>query len=695
MSNVGRGNGFWKQKRRNFVYSAPSGYENHQTSNAHPLSGNPSGARVADVVIPRKKMKSSHDYYGRKLEDEAVAELCQDLAPDAFDDDGVEIEDDFEDNDILTAEQLDEVDRIASLELEVPDKLTEQLSKEKHHAFDSQKVTTALCASKHVTWSCNSKQQEINFTGHQTRNIWPITISDSHDVSQSVPVCESVPLALFSQMSESLLAGNVSARASEMHGNVNNASERSRVSSLQKQLAELKTDHVAAKTKIKFLEEEKFGKDGELKILRDSLEHFRNEEKKLHEQMRSMQQKQLREQSEKEKELEKQVESLNTRLQFKEREVMQALEQNKKLSVTNHSPPKRKPLTSVLGDTFPTGNSFFHQSSPDRQKCPKLSKTSPRTPNTLQKNSSEACSSTKSSPVSVTDCQKEELPFKFEKNLMRIDKFENRCGVNLVGKLLSLENAETGNLDSQYNIGSPAVNSIISLLRENPQIVEKVGGLQKGNDCETVSCETLKLFDTQVSSVRTQSATALLGNSGQEEDNYLLALQSLEKLVNFDCDKSQISKLLSFLDLDETDGLPSRKDELSVVKILPVLESYLVRYLDHRQDVADESINSTGSKNLSTFSGTPESKDDGTVEQHKVTIRTLESVWNTLRVLNVLCLYSSEVRNTVLSCGEQPLTQSEGEARLQKVVSKPEVSNRSACALFYGLSYFSIVFLHV
>ena len=74
---------------------------------------------------------------------------------------------------------------------------------------------------------------------------------------------------------------------------------------------------MAANDKVKTLEEEKFCRDGEMRILRDSLQHFEAAEKKRQAETKAQEMQRIREQSEREKDLEKQIESLTTQIQFK------------------------------------------------------------------------------------------------------------------------------------------------------------------------------------------------------------------------------------------------------------------------------------------------------------------------------------------------------------------------------------------
>ena len=443
------------------------------------------------------------------------------------------------------------------------------------------------------------------------------------------------------------------------------------VNSLQHQLAELTSDHAAAKAKIKLLEEEKFSKDGELRILRDSLEHFQHEEKKLQEQLRNMQQKQVREQSEKEKELEKQVNSLNTRLQFKEREVMQALEQNKKLTLTNQSPPKRKQSTSYLGDSFPTtGSSFFNQQSPDRKKCPRLVNIS-STSNSERKWLNDSSSSkSKSTPASTVENQKDICAFNLEKKIMKIE-IETKSGINLAGKLLCLENAETTNLTDLYQTTRSSSSSVVSLLREHPAFGGNSVSLQTGNESGILNCETLKLFESQIPSVRTQHSSMHNSSQGEETD-YLVTLQSLERLVDLCHNYWDSSQHLHFLDWNKKDEPLGIREEILVVNFLPVLESFLTRFLSYN---FDESNNNSCSKTLSTQNESSGMVDDSTVEHFKKRLQMVESARITLRVLNVFCLSSYNVQSTIMLGGKEPGAFSESKCTLHEVSPKVKASS--------------------
>ena len=122
MANFGNNNLLGNQKRRNFIYNpAVSRPRDRNSSAAHSIvstKGAQLRASVPNIITcdsPHKRFKSSHDLPRKGAEDIAAEEACCDLPVDAFDE---EIDEDFDD-DLLTAEQLDECDRIASKELQI------------------------------------------------------------------------------------------------------------------------------------------------------------------------------------------------------------------------------------------------------------------------------------------------------------------------------------------------------------------------------------------------------------------------------------------------------------------------------------------------------------------------------------------------------------------------------------------------
>ncbi|XP_072510674.1 ATR-interacting protein isoform X4 [Notamacropus eugenii] len=164
-----------------------------------------------------------------------------------------------------------------------------------------------------------------------------------------------------------------------------NPSEKSRekipavdVSELEK----LKTQHEKLKEKMKAMQEEILIKNGEIKILRDSLHHT---ESSLEEKKRShflLEQEKIQALNDKEKEFSKKLQSLQSELQFKDAEMNELrtkLQNNGKASKATptlpipHVSPRKSPSRAIKPEacspqmgksTFPTKESFSASTSP-------------------------------------------------------------------------------------------------------------------------------------------------------------------------------------------------------------------------------------------------------------------------------------------------------------------------------------------
>lgn len=108
------------------------------------------------------------------------------------------------------------------------------------------------------------------------------------------------------------------------------------------------------KQKMVEAEQKYLSKDGEIKILRESLRKLTEEERKFKDHIQGLEHDLKTQQSDKEAKLVAEVEKLKTQLTFKEKEVQDAIEKHKKSSVTIASSPKsrKSPKVGFYSDAF-------------------------------------------------------------------------------------------------------------------------------------------------------------------------------------------------------------------------------------------------------------------------------------------------------------------------------------------------------
>nr|XP_061814226.1 ATR-interacting protein-like [Nerophis lumbriciformis] len=115
----------------------------------------------------------------------------------------------------------------------------------------------------------------------------------------------------------------------------------------------LEAQHASLRRKLKEVEEEIVSKNGEIRMLRDSLKGAQQEKETQRQTLALLEKQKEREQSEKEKELSKKVQSLQSELQFKEAEINEM--KSKLLSANKHK--------AANSPKLPNGLSQLHSSS--------------------------------------------------------------------------------------------------------------------------------------------------------------------------------------------------------------------------------------------------------------------------------------------------------------------------------------------
>ena len=697
MANFGNNNLLGNQKRRNFIYqTAVPRPRDRSAFAAQPVPSTSGGLLSASVPntaheSPHKRFKSSHGLPGKRDEEFAAAEACRDLPTDAFDEELDAIDEDFDD-DLLTAEQLDEFDRIASLELQSqrrdPSDLTCSLPQR------SERLSVNVPFSSHMDPGQDFSDEDDALTSTQEYVFGQSTLASSphtnfggtagFPVSSSrilqAPVIthpqERVDLVKPSPKDDSLLEsfvdqhnrsntllakGNVDCGAAgktaslpnnsrKNHGVTRDHSEDGQMESLRKEIEKLKAEYMTASAKVKTLEEEKFCKDGEIRILRDSLGYFEAEEKKRQGEARAMEKERAREQNQHEKDLEKQVENLTTQIQFKDREISQLIEKNKKRPASSTETSSTPPKKSVnLSEVFPTGSSFFQKTSPETKvksaRCVKPSGNDLKTPakqssqrlsegENSENSALSGTSSGTSTQEKVKTQRREAEACEREIVQLCVQSFPD---VELVQNLLSPQDKEC-HIPFQ-NPESRTLNdgSIISLLTLDTPYVNSHNITQRTTINETEASHTLRLFDTEATS-KLQGSTGVVMQKDPSTSSCSnsLVLQTLSGLLNH-------SQALSSK-FKHHHKLPA------AVNFLPLLESHIVHYTEKRTESNDDNILGTCLTRHSPTPDSPEPKDSSGFEsEHAKTLAALqETALTSLRLLNILVLYSCEVCECIL-----------------------------------------------
>ena len=686
MSNFSNNNLLGNQKRRNFIYN-PVATRSRDSSafTAQPGSSTSSVQPRANInqESPYKKFKSSHCLPDKRAEEIAAEEACRDLPLDAFDEDFDTLEDDFDEDLLTAAEQLDECDRVASMKLETQRTNPAELAS--NSPSRNENYSSADCSDENddtsakntqeyvVNTTYSSLSETVGFPVNSTREFRaPIVTHPEEDASvkhvKPLTKSDSVLLSFVDQFNGSVSLPSGHTRANSV-GKVNitdNSNCDKTVTShpgdelmqnLRKEIERLKADFATAGARVKTLEEEKFCKDGEIKILRDSLEHYQADEKRRQGEERAVQEQQAREQSQHEKELEKQVENLTTQIRFKEREISQMIEQNKKrtasLTEGSNSSPKRK--TVNLSEVFPTGSSFFQKTSPETKvKSPRCIKQSPNDLKNQSKQSSQRLSEGDNSENSAlsdnSSCSSTLKKMKAQQRETHISEreivqlhVESSLEVELVQNLLAPHEKELhllrGPENRIFNEGS-----IISLLSLDRPLPNFHPALQKTTFSETNISHTLRLFETQgTSKMQRSMGTATQKDCSISGDNTLV-MQTLSELLN----QCQVDSDLK--DITPTSKLKDHHHSPKAINFLSLLECHILHYIEQRTETTDDNILSTCLPRGSPTQDFAEPRDGlGFESEHAKNLATLQTTaLIALRLLNILVLYSYEVCECIL-----------------------------------------------
>lgn len=696
MANFGNSYLLGNQKRRNFIYN-PS-VSRPGVRNLAQESGAQLRSRVPNIKheSPYKRFKNSNGLPTKRLEETATEDACRDLPSGAFDE---EIVDDFDDE-LLTAEQLDQCDRMVSRELQSQrtdhnvDFIPNLPQKDEHRnasrnfvpfsshldrgqgSSDEDELLASHCTQDYATYSTPTKAH-TNFTdlpgfpANGSRIPRAPVVTNPEETANYVKTvakgdslletCVEHPCGPSNFLPKSdtdfVTTEGKASVASNFDNTVHDHSENEQINSLRKEIEKLKTEFMSSNAKVKRLEDEKFCKDGEIRILKDSLSHFESEEKKRQAEVKAIAEKQAREQSQHEKELQKQVENLTTQIQFKDREISQLVERNKKRSSSStelSSTPQKKPVS--LSEVFPTGSSFFQKKSPEAKvKSPRATKLNVKNMETPGKNNSQRLSEGDNSESSVqsatssgastierTRAQRREAKVR-ERQAVQLFS-QNFQDVELVQNLISPQEKEL-NIPFQepYN-RTLNYGSIISLLTLDRSSLSSCSVTQKTTLNDTDTSHTLRLFDTQATS-KLQRSIAVLTQKDSLSDNQdnSLVLQTLSVLLNH-CHTQRGSENMT---------LPSSSKHCMLspaTNFLPLIESHIANYVEQRTDSGDENFLGTCLPRSSPTPDSPDPRDSPSFESdHTRNLAFLQEIaLISLRLLNIIVLYSSEVHEFIL-----------------------------------------------
>ena len=186
--------------------------------------------------------------------------------------------------------------------------------------------------------------------------------------------------------------------------------------------------------------------------------------------------------------------------------------------------------------------------------------------------------------------------------------------------------------------------SIISLLTLDRSSLSSCSVTQRTTLNDTDTSHTLRLFDTQATS-KLQRSIAVLTQKDSLSDNQdnSLVLQTLSVLLNH-CHTQRGSENMT---------LPSSSKHCTLspaTNFLPLIESHIANYVEQRTDSGDENFLGTCLPRSSPTPDSPDPRDNPSFESdHTRNLAFLQEIaLISLRLLNIIVLYSSEVREFVL-----------------------------------------------
>ncbi|XP_035676818.1 ATR-interacting protein-like [Branchiostoma floridae] len=445
----------------------------------------------------------------------------------------------------------------------------------------------------------------------------------------------------------------------------------------QQELNRLKAECDNYKKQLASLQEEQFGKEGEIKILRGSLKKHQEEIDQFKKARLEEEEKKVQAQTSKEKELEKELERLKTQLQFKEAEVTEAqnvvkvMEQKcKRLaeggnsSTTPVNSPKvggipakfksepKSPRTPGRGN-FPTKESFMEEGKTKKSPGQVKGEGSGAT-NTPEKNVSPARKS--ESPGVKSRLQNS--PEKTSSEAAQVPQTERplSLGLGIVtdgfsGPLLMQKLLLPGNLPASYGKkeSHDAQQGLLTLFQLQCQVDQPASGSKDHGHLGNAQGSSTGPVPTSSVSSSASSTTTL------NPEHHKLALHGISHLLSPARRKEDNKQHVVHRDAKSLSDLlkcPPQTTE-SVVSLFPMIEDHLSQYRDVIQTKINQSLVTSmdsSSKGGSFEGGSIDSSNcSSNVSESVVNFRQAkEGAANALRLLERLLRYCPEAGNVLM-----------------------------------------------
>lgn len=594
---------------------------------------------VSSYSSPRKKLRSSYSYYDKSRSDQKAAEeLCSDLPLDAFEDGFL---DDFGDD--FSTEELCQVAEQTEQQV-----LTQSISKVTKPANNLPKQNVQNNGNGFEEDYFGDFDQDLDLADSESL----LANNGCNQSHFSIPSKENdIP----SEKTAILFSAEGQSDNQTHYSFTNGASTASNKFKFGQKTTEdlqlLQEKLIQTENRIKELEELNYSKDGNLKMLQDSLEHLRSEEIKHKEKLRNIEELKRTELKELHKNHAKTVEQLNSKICFQEQEIKQAKEYRQaKLHESNMESPKTsKPHKLSANSVIPIGQSFFEKGatesrSPKLKKLPKVQKSPEKIP--LESSST-----------------KEEIPKRtLEKQSLRAkDVSSKTTNVEVVQRLFKLNNTELTGVCTRHET-SPLNQSLLSLLRLNLNATtSELGQMEDGISLHNA------LVDQEFLSTATLS-------SEFKSREVCKAIEGIQELINTNqfTSKTDGINLKLVNNFKASDILDSSQILKSAVNLLPLLECHISRYAELRVDKDEDSF-------LSTCPPSP--LGDLSDLKDKDSIAALSLAFDTavqsLRCLAVLVSCSDEVCEVLLKAAKTAKVEKEnvqGSETVQVSLKRKSVS---------------------
>nr|XP_006822496.1 PREDICTED: probable GPI-anchored adhesin-like protein PGA55-like [Saccoglossus kowalevskii] len=433
--------------------------------------------------------------------------------------------------------------------------------------------------------------------------------------------------------------------------------------SLLQELNAYKSECEKYKKQLSSLQEERYRKDGEIRLLRENLTTSNDELHKAQMEKIHQNEELKKEQKKKEKELDRQIENMKTQLQFKEMEIVEIQDKYKSLEnkhralteSSNSITPKNTPQISQgpyhlrteqlkegspaknKGDHFPTRKSFHAHTLPVTPP-PKSPRFKPRT-------SAAASPSHVSSPSrrGSGDFHAQNRHTKLKQGRkINVNASRASCSSSqLVSKLLTLRN------DTTYSIETGNSQGLITLL-QLPVIMDHHASAEMDAEISPL---------TAARSPKSQSPGRWSPIRLTSVENHSKALQTMSLLLSRRSSDTPPKQLASC-------------SNTSALGLLPVIQDHLIKYIDILHSVAEptattnsaySSVNSTDSLRLA------ESENWAFIQTEKATL-------NSLRILHVMICNSCCIRTSLLKGSSDTICETHSSGHTQRTGSCNDTS---------------------